>query len=354
MDEMTIAALPLKCPVSTEVFAEFRGRTTAALQELLGTPPFADPPALNPRLMHVVDAGSYWRKKVRYGNESDDVVWAWLLVPKQVEKPVPAAICLPGSFMTPNWGKDGPAGLGGTENWGDPEAYGADLARLGYVTLCPDYPCAGERTTPGLKSHDTTEFDRRFPSWTRVGMSAWDIGRAVDFLLTVPEVDAGRIGCTGWSQGGQMSLLGAALEPRIATIAPVCGWSPLRGLPPAKVQNLVQSYNYPRLRACAEEGHPLSFDLDHVAALVAPRPFLDVRGRQDPFFANVDAIEQGIAAVTEVYNLLGAGERFRCLWYEGGHAYNATAAREVQAWFYRWLWMNPEGACGRRSSTPWA
>ena len=339
MDEMTIAAPPLECPISTEAFAEFRERTTTALQELLGTPPFTDPPALNPRLMHVVDAGNYWRKKVRYGNDSDDVVWAWLLVPKQIEKPVPAILCLPGSFMTPNWGKDGPAGLGGTENWGDPEAYGADLARLGYVTLCPDYPCAGERTTPGLKSHDTTEFDRRFPSWTRVGMSAWDVSRAVDFLLTVPEVDPGRIGCTGWSQGGQMSLLGAALEPRIAAIAPVCGWSPLRGLPSDTVRNLVQSYNYPRLRDCVEEGRILSFDLDHVAALIAPRPFLDVRGRQDQYFPNAGAIDQGAAAVAAVYALLGAEDRFRCLWYEGRHAHNATAAREVQAWFYRWLWM---------------
>ena len=335
---MEIAAPPLVCPPSAEALVDFVERTTAALQEMLGTPPFDDPPALNPCLMHVVDAGNYWRKKVRYGNESDDVVWAWLLVPKVVPEPVPAIICLPGSFMTPNWGKDGPAGLAGTENWGDPEAYGADLARLGYVTLCPDYPCAGERTTPGLKSHDTTEFDRRFPEWTRVGMSAWDVSRAVDFLLTVPEVDAARIGCTGWSQGGQMSLLGAALEPRIAAIAPVCGWSPLRGLPADKVQNLVQPYNYPRLRACAEEGRPLSLDLDHAAGLIAPRPFLDVRGRRDQYFPNVEAIEQGMAAVAQIYALLGAEDRLRCLWYDGGHAHNATAAREVQAWFHRWLW----------------
>ena len=218
--DMEIAAPPLVCPASAEALVDFSERTTAGLLEMLGTPPFDDPPPLNPCLMHVVDAGNYWRKKVRYGNETDDVVWAWLLVPKHVSEPVPAIICLPGSFMTPNWGKDAPAGLGGVENLGDPEAYGADLARLGYVTLCPDYPCAGERTTPGLKSHDTTDFDRRFPTWTRVGMSAWDVSRAVDFLLTVPEVDAGRIGCTGWSQGGQMSLLGAALEPRIAAIAP--------------------------------------------------------------------------------------------------------------------------------------
>jgi len=333
-------APPLLCPASKEAFAHFRAQTTTALTDLLGSSPFADPPQLSSRIMHVVDAGSYWRKKVRYGSEADDVVWAWLLVPKELDQSAPAIICLPGSFMTPNWGKDGPVGLGGTENWGDPESYGADLARLGYITLCPDYPCAGERTTPGLKAYDTAEFDRRFPQWTRVGMSVWDVGRAVDFLLMVPEVDALRIGCMGWSQGGQTSVLAAALEPRIAAVASVCGWSPLRELPAANVQNLCQSYNFPRLRPYVEKGAPLRFDLDHVAALIAPRPFLDVRGRSDRFFSNAAATEQGLAAIADVYEMVGAGERFCSLWYEGEHAYNATAAREVQAWFYRWLWAS--------------
>jgi dienelactone hydrolase len=276
---------------------------------------------------------------VRYGSaDTDDVVWAWLLVPKDIENPVPAVICLPGTFMTPNWGKDGPVGLAGPENRGDPEAYGADLARLGYVTLCPDYPCAGERTSPGLKSHDTAVFDRRFPEWTRVGMSAWDVSRAVDFLLTVPEVDSARIGCTGWSQGGQMSLLGAALEPRIAAVASVCGWTPWRGMPPRLVENLVQSYNYPHLRHCAEQGIRLDFDLEHVAALIAPRPFLDLRADGDRVHPNVDAMQQAAAELHKVYALYGVPEHFSCRWFGGAHRHGSEAARETQAWLYRWLW----------------
>jgi dienelactone hydrolase len=248
-----LKAPPLTPPSSLEEFAAFAQKTRAALLNILGTPPFTQPPPLSPQLIYTADEGSYYRRKVRYGNESDDVVWAWLLEPKGISEPTPAVICLPGSFMTPNWGKDGPAGLAGPLEAGDPEAYGADLARLGYIALCPDYPCAGERTTPSLKSHDTAELDRRFPTWTRVGLSTWDVSRAVDFLLTLPEVDPNRIGCTGWSQGGQMSLLGAALDERIAAVAPVCGWSPLRGLDERIVDNLVQSYNYPRLRLYAEE-----------------------------------------------------------------------------------------------------
>lgn len=335
---MKLEAAPLVPPSSLEELAVFAQKTRAALRDILGAPPFAESPPLKPQVIYTADEGSYWRRKVRYGNESDDVVWAWLLEPKGIGAPTPAVICLPGSFMTPNWGKDGPAGLAGPLEAGDPEAYGADLARLGYIALCPDYPCAGERTTPGLKSHDTAELDRRFPSWTRVGMSAWDVSRGVDFLLTLAEVDAQRIGCTGWSQGGQMSLLGAALDERIAAVVPVCGWSPLRGLEERLVDNLTQSYNYPRLRPYAEEGLRLPIDLEHVAALIAPRPFLDLRAAEDPYFPNRREIDQAAASVEAVYKLHNAGECFKTCWFSGGHAHGSAAARESQAWFYRWLW----------------
>src|SRR5436190_17260521 len=40
-------------------------------------------------------------------------------------------------------------------------------------------------------------------------------------LMSVPEVDAKRVGCFGSSQGGALSLACAALEPRIKRTAPV-------------------------------------------------------------------------------------------------------------------------------------
>ncbi len=340
MAPMQLIAPPFECPTSPEAFGRFRAETLDALREVLGSTPFDDPPPLNPQVIYTSDDGVYWRRKVRYGNESDDVVWAWLLVPKDVDDdaPHPAVICLPGSFMTPNWGKDGPAGLAGPENAGDPEAYGADLARLGYIALCPDYPCAGERTTPGLKSHDTTEFDKRFPTLTRVGMSAWDVSRAVDFLLTVPEVDPNRIGCTGWSQGGQMSVLGAALDTRIAAVASVCGWSPLRNQSGPIADNLTRSYNFPRLRPYAKAARPMAFDLDAVAACIAPRPFLDVRAREDRYTPNRNDIAHATSEIRKVYQLLDVPDRFRAYTFSGDHAHNTHAARETQVWFYRWLW----------------
>ena len=334
--DLKFHSTPFVCPDDLHSLDRFNQETIQHIIQLMGIPDFDTP--LNGTVIYTADDGAFWRKKVRYGHATDDIVWAWLFVPKELNTPVPAIICLPGSFMTPNWGKDGPAGLAGPWEPGQPEAYGADLARLGSVTLCPDYPCAGERTSPGLNAYDTSELTQRHPTWTRVGLSARDVSRAVDFLLTIPEVDEDRIGCTGWSQGGQMTLIGAALDKRIKAIASVCGWSPLRGLPDSAIKNLIQDYNFPLLHPYATTPQKLPFDFDHLAALVAPRPYLDIRAKGDVYFPNVDEINHCISEIGNLYSKLGKSNHFRSVWVEGKHAFTATAAREVQAWFYTWFW----------------
>ena len=322
-------------PGTPEDEKEFKARTLQALDDLMGRAPFGSDPPLSPRVLSTTDEGHYVRKKVRYGNASDDVVWAWLLIPKSAKDgSVPAIICLPGSFMTPNWGKDAPAGLQGPLNKGDPESYGRDFAAAGYIVLCPDYPCAGERTAPSLKSHDTTELDKRFPNWTRMGMSTWDVSRGIDFLLTLPEVDAQRIGCTGWSQGGLTSLLGAAKDPRIAVTVSVCGWSPWRGRP---LTGTLASYNFPRLRPFVEQQRPLPVDLDEVAALIAPRPLLNINARADRYFPNRQILADAESELARYYRWLNAATHFQAISIPGDHAYSQAAADASRKWFDRWL-----------------
>ncbi len=48
-----------------------------------------------------------------------------------------------------------------------------------------------------------------------------DTAQLARVVMTLPEVDAGRVGATGWSQGGALTLACAALEPRIRRAAPV-------------------------------------------------------------------------------------------------------------------------------------
>lgn len=60
--------------------------------------------------------------------------------------------------------------------------------------------------------------DPRKLAYRQIFLDTVQLARVV---MSFPEVDAGRVGCFGASQGGALSLVCAALEPRIRRIAPV-------------------------------------------------------------------------------------------------------------------------------------
>jgi len=72
-----------------------------------------------------------------------------------------------------------------------------------------------------------------------------DVVRAVDFLCSRPEVDAKWIGIAGGSQGGGLSLAGAALDPRIVACAAAVPW--LLDWPDYAVTAPWALENFPRL-----------------------------------------------------------------------------------------------------------
>jgi len=49
-----------------------------------------------------------------------------------------------------------------------------------------------------------------------------DTAQLARIVMDMPEVDAGRVGATGGSQGGGLTLACASLEPRVARAAPLC------------------------------------------------------------------------------------------------------------------------------------
>ena len=75
---------PLSCPEDGKELAELRQKVQVWLCEVLGFPVCEQKPALNPVTLYETDCGGFWRRKVRYGNASDDQVWAWLLIPKSI------------------------------------------------------------------------------------------------------------------------------------------------------------------------------------------------------------------------------------------------------------------------------
>ncbi|MEJ7769713.1 MAG: acetylxylan esterase, partial [Chitinophagaceae bacterium] len=104
------------------------------------------------------------------------------------------------------------------------QAIGQTLALNGYVCLNIDAFGAGERTT----IHGTDEYhganlgsSLMNIGETLVGFQMSDNMRGVDLLCSLPFVDAGKIGATGASGGGNQTMWLTAIDERIKAAVPV-------------------------------------------------------------------------------------------------------------------------------------
>jgi len=160
---------------------------------------------------------------------------------------------------------------------------------------------------------------------------AWGLQRAVDYLVTVPDIDKHRIVVTGHSRLGKAALLAAAFDQRIALAIPHqagCGGSaPSRtGVKPAesvgsapdrtkvKPPETVRQINdkFPhwfnaRFKEFNDRPERLPFDQHCLVALCAPRPVLFTNGREDTWINPAGQFEV-LRGAAPVYRLLGAGD----------------------------------------------
>ena len=134
-------------------------------------------------------------------NSVDHVrIAGWYCVPKNIQNKVPAMLEVPGYQMEPpipkNWARKGYAAF--------------SVAPRGKLRsnnqFNPGYP--------GLLTHNIV--DRNTYSYRGFYVDTW---RAVDFLLSRPEVDTRRIGVYGNSQGGGLTITTAAMRQEIAAAA---------------------------------------------------------------------------------------------------------------------------------------
>ena len=149
--------------------------------------------------------------------------------------------------------------------------------------------------------------------WGTVAAWAWGIQRVIDYLVTLPEIDAGRIVVVGHSRLGKATLLAGALDERIAVVIPhqagCGGTAPSRGRVGESVKQINERFPHwfnGEFKKFNTQTERLPFDQHCLVALCAPRPVLFSNAVEDQW-ANPDGQFEMLKAADPVYRLLDAG-----------------------------------------------
>ncbi|MDE2998418.1 MAG: prolyl oligopeptidase family serine peptidase [Gemmatimonadota bacterium] len=282
-----------------------RAHILANMEQVMG--PLPDRSGLNAPDMEVLtaeDLGDVIRKKVSFLSEPGDRVPAYLLVPKGLTGKAPAMLCL---HQTTEIGKGEPAGVGGIPDL----HYGLELARRGYVTLAPDYVNFGE--------YEFDPYQNGYASATMKGI--WNHMRAVDLLQSLPEVDAGRIGCIGHSLGGHNSMYLSAFDRRLKVVVSSCGFNSFFKYYGGDLTGWSHPGYMPRIsERYGKDPKRMPFDFTEVVAALAPRGFFINAPLRDGNF-EVSGVRDCVRAAAPVYALFGAPERLLALHPDAEHAF---------------------------------
>ena len=103
--------------------------------------------------------------------------------------------------------------------------FGDYLAKNGYVVFSADAPMWGERGQMEGANRDRYDMIAGNMMMYGIDLSAWmtyDDIAGTEYLAQMPEVDASRIGCTGWSMGAYRAWMLSALSDRIKAGTAVC------------------------------------------------------------------------------------------------------------------------------------
>ncbi len=217
-----------------------------------------------------------------------------------------------------------------------------DLVHSGFVVLAYDPVGQGERRqywnpqTGVSEVGNTVTWEHSLPGQLLLLVGedlthyrVWDGMRAIDYLLTRPEVDPKRIGCTGQSGGGTFTIFVSALDERVRCAAANEGGSgnqwPVRIRPETRLETGdTEQHFFP----AAIYG----IDRCDLNIAIAPRPLLVTI---ENYSAGFNAAAERIR---ERYRLLGVPEKFATEEATDPHAMSFKLRLATTNWFCRWFY----------------
>ncbi len=287
------------------------------------TGPFPERTPLNVRITGRLDREDYVIEKILFESRPDYLVSANLYIPKNLSFPRPAILNVIGH---------------------SPEGKAADKvqmrsisqAKKGFVALTFDCMGQGERQigdpstwtrSPGY-AHQIIG-TQAFISGTNVfNLMVWDAIRAIDYLVSRPEVDADNISITGCSGGGMMTTYILPFETRLKVAVPACNpntWSyrAHAGLSADHEQIFFGCFE----SAIDPRGDPLF--------TTVPKPLL-IDATTDDNLNPPRGVWDLSNWLFKSYSAHGVPEKFSTTMVKAGHGYNKEQREIAYSWLLRW------------------
>ncbi len=281
--------------------------------------PFPDKTPLNPRVTGVVERRGYKIEKILFESRPGLIVSANLYLPTGRSGPFPGVV----------------GTCGHSANGKAIDAYQSfcqGLVKQGYAVLIYDPIGQGERLQyndripTGVREHlvgGNQQFliGEFFGSWR-----AWDGIRALDYLLTRPEVDPQHVGVTGNSGGGTATTWLAGVETRWTMAAPSCFVTEFR----RNLENELPADT----EQCPPRAIALGLDHEDFMAAMAPKPVILLGKEKDYFDAR--GLEDAYFRLKRLWSLLGAEDNIGLFIGPTYHGYSQENREAMYGWFNRW------------------
>jgi cephalosporin-C deacetylase-like acetyl esterase len=209
-------------------------------------------------------------------------------------------------------------------------------AKLGYFVLAVDAFGAGERgLTKNLgEYHGEMVAATLLPTGlTLAGVQVYENMRAVDYLLTRPEVDGKKIAITGASGGGNQTMYAGAWDDRFGAVVPVCS-----------VGNY-QAYLGAACCMCEVVPGALRFTEEGgILGLTAPRGLMVVNVTKDAIQFSIPEAKKSLAFASGVYKVYDKPDSVRHTTFDWHHDYSQAMREALYGWLAKHLKGEGDGS----------
>lgn len=312
-------------PKTRDAWLRRIGELRSRLLHSLGLDRLPRSTRLEVQTLGTIERSGYAIQKLVYECLPGFAVTAHLYLPRHAAAPAPAVLYSPGHWM---------------ENCKlepDIQVCCANLARLGFVVLVYDPIGQGERLGDWL---DHGHLEPLLVGLSQEGLMVWESMRAIDYLVSHPQVDPQRIGMTGASGGGLNTLYTSAVDERIQVSVPVCYVNTFFLMMTAERDRNWED----GVDLCNQVPGVMAYaEMSDICGLFAPKPLCVIASIRDWMFP-IEGVHQVYKNVERIYELLDVADRVHLVEVDAEHGYDREMRQAAYGWLARWLKDQGDGS----------